>query len=195
MKGVRVGHSQFEKAESHDRIVNVAAARFRESGVAGVGVADLMQEAGLTHGGFYRHFASRDDLVAEAVERALSEGARAVAAVAERRGRPLDALVDGYLSSAHRDGLATSCAVTTLAADVARSNQRARSAYTRQVAAYLELLTRLIVASTPRAQRRRALAALATLVGAVSMARAVNDENLSREILKSVAEELKSALG
>ncbi len=189
-----MGHSRAEKAESHDRIVQVAAARFRENGVGGVGVADLMKDAGLTHGGFYRHFASRDELVAEATEQALSEGARAVAAVAKIQDRPLNALVDAYLSTAHRDGLATSCAVTTLAADVARGNQRARSAYTRQVGAYLELLTQLISGNTQRARRRKALAALSTLVGAVSMARAVNDEKLSREILDSVADELKDEL-
>jgi TetR/AcrR family transcriptional regulator, transcriptional repressor for nem operon len=193
--GVRMGHSQAEKAESHDRIVEVAAARFRESGVEGVGVADLMKEAGLTHGGFYRHFASRDELVAEAIECALSEGARAVAAAAKVKDHPLAALVDAYLSTMHRDALATSCAVATMAADVARSNERARSAYTRQVGAYLELLTQLISADTQRARRRKSLAALSALVGAVSMARAVNDEKLSREILKSAADELKAQLG
>jgi TetR/AcrR family transcriptional regulator, transcriptional repressor for nem operon len=90
--------------------------------------------------------------------------------------------------------LATSCAVATMAADVARSNERARSAYTRQVGAYLELFTQLISADTQRARRRKALAALSALVGAVSMARAVNDEKLSREILKSAADELKAQL-
>jgi TetR/AcrR family transcriptional repressor of nem operon len=188
-----VGHSRAAKAESHDRIVQVAATRFRENGVEGVGVADLMKDAGLTHGGFYRHFASRDELVAEGIEHALNEGARAVAAVAQVQECPLDALVDAYLSPAHRDALATSCAVTTLAADVARANQKARSAYTRQVGIYLGLLTKLISDSTPKARRRKALAALSTLVGAVSMARAVNDDKLSREILTSVAEELKAA--
>ena len=194
MEGVWVGHSRAEKAESHDRIVQVAATRFRENGVEGVGVADLMKDAGLTHGGFYRHFASRDELVAEAIERALSEGSQAVAVVAQAQDSPLYALVDADLSPAHRDTLATSCAVTTLAADVARANQKARSAYTRQVGAYLELLTKLVSGSTPRARKRKALAALSTLVGAVSMARAVNDDKLSREILKSVADELKAAL-
>jgi TetR/AcrR family transcriptional regulator, transcriptional repressor for nem operon len=189
-----VGHSQAEKAENHDRIVQVAATRFRENGVDGVGVADLMKDAGLTHGGFYRHFASRDELVTEAIERALSEGSQAVAAVAHAQDCPLDGLVDAYLSAAHRDVLATSCAVTTLAADVARANEKARSAYTRQVATYVELLTNLISHSTPKARRRKALAALSTLVGAVSISRAVNDDNLSREILKSVADELKAIL-
>jgi TetR/AcrR family transcriptional regulator, transcriptional repressor for nem operon len=190
-----MGHSKADKDESHDRIVQVAAARFRETGVDGVGVADLMKEAGLTHGGFYRHFDSRDQLVAEAIERALQDGGEVVEAVASSKHFPLAALVDAYLSTAHRDGLATSCAVTTLAGDVARSNDRARSAYTRQVGAYLELLTRLILGDKEKLRRAKAIAALSTLVGAVSMARAVNDEKLSREILKSAADELKTQLG
>src|SRR5207249_85949 len=126
-RDVRMGHSQEDKAGSHDRIVRAAAARFRESGVDGIGVADLMKNAGLTHGGFYRHFATRDELVAEAVERALHDGGLVVDALANRKRAPLAAVVDGYLSTSHRDDLATSCAVTTLAADVARSSERARS--------------------------------------------------------------------
>src|SRR6202521_1865460 len=190
----RMGHSQVDKDESHDRIVQAAATRFRENGVAGIGVADLMKDAGLTHGGFYRHFDSRDELVAEAIERALQDGGRAVEAVANSKQFPLAALVDAYLSTAHRDGLATSCAVTTLAGDVARSNDRARSAYTRQVGTYLELLIKLIAGDKQRSRRIKAIAALSTLVGAVSMARAVNDEKLSREILKSAGDELKAQL-
>jgi TetR/AcrR family transcriptional repressor of nem operon len=107
----------------------------------------------------------------------------------------LAALVDAYLSTVHRDNLAASCAVTTLAADVARSNDQARSAYTRQVGTYLELLTKMIAGDKQRSRRMKAIAALSTLVGAVSMARAVNDEKLSREILKSAADELKAQLG
>lgn len=193
-----MGHSREDKAESHDRIVRVAAARFREAGVEGVGLADLMKDAGLTHGGFYRHFGSREDLVAEAVERALQDGGRAVASL-DGSDRPppvlLALLVDGYLSAAHRDSLATSCAVTTLAGDVARSNARARTAYTRQVDAYLALLAKLIASDSQASRRAQAIAAMSTLVGAVSMARAVNDEALSEEILKSAAQELKARLG
>jgi TetR/AcrR family transcriptional regulator, transcriptional repressor for nem operon len=190
-----MGHSQAGKATSHDRIVGVAAARFRELGVGGIGVADLMEDAGMTHGGFYRHFASRDALVAEAIERALHDGGQAVEAVANRSQLSLAALVDAYLSTAHRDHLATSCAVTTLAADVARSNDRARSAYTRQVGIYLDLLAKLLARHKQRSRRAKAIAALSTLVGAVSLARAVNDERLSREILKAATDELKAQLG
>jgi TetR/AcrR family transcriptional repressor of nem operon len=192
-----MGNSKADKAESHDRIVRVAAARFREIGVDGIGVADLMKDAGLTHGGFYRHFDSRDALVAEAVEHALKDGGKAVTAIANSKlGRKalLVALVDGYLSAAHRDGLATSCAVTTLAGDVARCNDRTRSAYKQQVDTYLEVLTKLIASDKQKSSRAKAVTALSTLVGAMSLARAVNDEKLSTEILKSAAEELKAQL-
>jgi TetR/AcrR family transcriptional repressor of nem operon len=189
-----MGHSQADKTENHDRIVKVAATRFREAGVDGVGVADLMKAAGLTHGGFYRHFASRDELVAEAIERALDDGGAAVSAIANRKHAALRALIDAYLSVAHRDGLATSCAVTTLASDVARCGKRARAAYTRQVTIYLELLTKLVVGGTRKSRRVKAIAALSALVGAVSIARAVSDETLSREILESAADDLKAAL-
>lgn len=193
-----MGNSKIAKAESHDRIVRLAAARFRETGIEGIGVADLMKDAGLTHGGFYRHFSSREELVAEAVERALQDGGQAVAAIANSKlGRTalLAALVDAYLSATHRDSLATSCAVTTLAGDVARSNERARTAYTGQVGTYLDVLTKLIVSDKQKSRRAKAVTALATMVGAVSMARAVNDEKLSIEILKSAAAELKAQLG
>jgi len=193
-----MGHSKTEKEKSHRRIVKTAAARFRERGVDGIGLADLMKEADLTHGGFYGHFDSREELVAEAIECALRDGGEAVASVAGGNHPPaakLRLLVDAYLSVAHRDGLATSCAVTTMANDVARSNARARSAYTKQVGIYLELLAKLIATDTRKSRRAKAIVALATLVGAVSMARAVNDEKLSRELLKSAAAELKAQLG
>ena len=128
-----MGHSKASKREHHEAIVGVAASRFREDGIERVGVADLMHDAGLTHGGFYRHFESRDQLVGEAVERALHDGGQAMAAVAESPHDPLAAVIDAYLSISHRDNLGTSCAVTTLAGDVARSNPRARAAYTDQV--------------------------------------------------------------
>ena len=153
-----------------------------------------MKDVGLTHGGFYRHFASREALAEEAIDRALQEGAEAVAAAADTRECPVAALVDGYLSTRHRDELATSCAVTTLAADVARGNDRVRSAYTRQVGMYLELLTTLIAGDNQGTRRAKAFAVLSTLVGAVSIARAVNDDNLSQEILRAAADDLKAQL-
>ncbi len=189
-------HSQSDKEKNHQRIVGIAAERFRELGVNGIGVDGLMKAAGLTHGGFYKHFQSRDDLVGEAVEHALSDGARGIADVESVKSKkpPLELLIDAYLSMAHRDNRASSCAVTTLSADVSRSNERARSAYTRQVEKYLELLKRLIGQNESETGRIKSIAALSSLVGALSIARAVNDKKLSREILKSAARELKDRL-
>jgi TetR/AcrR family transcriptional repressor of nem operon len=193
-----MGHSKAQKEKNHERIVKTAAARFRERGIDGIGLADLMKAVGLTHGGFYAHFGSREELVAEAIECALRDGGRAVEAVLSAKQPPatlLGLLIDAYLSLAHRDGLATSCAVATMANDVARSDVRARTAYEKQVNLYLELLAKLITADRRKSRRAKAIAALSALVGAVSMARAVNDEKLSRELLKSAADELKAQLG
>jgi TetR/AcrR family transcriptional repressor of nem operon len=189
-----MGHSKAEKAESHERIVTVAAGVFRELGIDGISLADLMQRAGLTHGGFYRHFDSRDDLVAEAVERALKDGSAVADAIAANPKSTIGAVIDAYLSLAHRDNVAFGCAVTALANDVARSSDRARAAYSRQVVRYVELIMKLIEALPQKKRRAAALAALASLVGAVSMARGVNDDALSREILKSAADDLKARL-
>jgi TetR/AcrR family transcriptional repressor of nem operon len=192
-----MGHSKTDKQRSRERIVKTAAKAFRERGVEGIGLADLMKAAGLTHGGFYGHFASRDELIAEAVELALGEGGGAMASIVEgksSRKTALAQLIDAYLSLAHRDQLGTSCAVATMANDVSRSGARCRSAYTRQVGRYLDLLVGLIATEERKSRRARAMAALSTLVGAVSMARAVNDEKLSRELLKAAADELKKQL-
>ena len=187
-----MGHSRADKRQHHDTIVGRAASRVREDGVDRVGVAELMHEVGLTHGGFYRHFESRDELVAEAVERALHDGGQAMAAVAESPDDPLAAVIDAYLSIAHRDNLGTSCAVTTLARDVSQGSPRARTAYTNQVGIYIDMLVRLFPPGP--GSRAKAITALSTFVGAVSMARAVNDEAISREILASAETEMKAQL-
>jgi TetR/AcrR family transcriptional repressor of nem operon len=103
-------------------------------------------------------------------------------------------VIDAYLSLAHRDRVAASCAVTTLAGDIARTGERPRTAYTQQVQRYVELIVKLIDHLPAKKRRAAALTALATLVGAVSMARAVNDDKLSREILKSASDALKAQL-
>lgn len=189
-----MGHSKAEKADSHERIVKVAADLFRERGVNGVGVAELMAAAKLTHGGFYRHFSTRDELVAEAVERALADGSAIANAIAAQPHATIGPVIDAYLSIAHRDRVPASCAVTTLAGDVARTSKRARTAYTGQVERYIALISKLVAHIPQKKRRASALTALATLVGAVSMSRAVNDEKLSREILKSAADRLKEQL-
>jgi TetR/AcrR family transcriptional repressor of nem operon len=186
-----MGHSQSNKAKSHERILEVASRRFRGEGMDRVGVADLMKSAGLTQGGFYKHFGSRADLEDAAVERALSDGSAIANAIANDPKSTLGRLVDGYLSLRHRDDLANSCAVTSMAGDVARSTEGARDAYTRQVGAYVDLLKGLLERAGANGTDDEALAILSTMVGALSMARAVSDEKLSRKILSAAAASAK----
>jgi TetR/AcrR family transcriptional repressor of nem operon len=189
-----VGHSQADKVASHQRIVEITATRLRVDGLSRPAIGELMKEAGLTHGGFYRHFGSRDELVDESIVRALWDGARriadAVGAERDSGGDPLAGLIAAYLSPEHRDDLAGSCAVATLGADVARASDRTRSAYGDQVRSYLRVIEGLLDEPDPAARRRRAVLTLSALVGAVIMARAVSDPELSGELLARVGEAL-----
>ena len=183
-----VGSSQSDKAASHERIVKVTSRRIRRDGIANVSVAELMNEAGLTHGGFYRHFASRDELVAEAVDAALAQGSQRTEAAAVLGDQAaLTQIIDGYLSRLHRDKPETGCAVAALPTDIARADPRARSAYSRQVRRYLDLLAELGAGRDPD----EAHLILAALVGGLVLARAVDDRGLSDEILDSVARALR----
>jgi TetR/AcrR family transcriptional repressor of nem operon len=184
-------HSQEEKARSHDRIVDIAAARIREAGTTAPSVAEIMQAAGLTHGGFYKHFESRDDLIAEAVDRTFADSQKAAAAVIEGAENPLGAFVDWYVSAEHRDDPAQGCGVVALGGEVSRSDPRVRSAYTGQVKRYLAQLEQLLGGSDARAgvdreARTEAIVILSTLDGALLVARAVDDPDLSDEIIRDV---------
>jgi TetR/AcrR family transcriptional repressor of nem operon len=191
-----MGHSRSAKAKTHKRIVQIASKRFREEGLAGIGIADLMKEAGLTVGGFYKHFKSRDDLVAEAVGSALGVWKRQVDAVASG-GPPVTykSLVDDYLSEAHRNHPGTGCPVGALTGDIARSDKRTRALVTRQIRDNIELLATLLRNANGKdngGARAQAILGYCALVGALSVARAVSDDQLSGEILKTVAQLLKN---
>ena len=188
-----MGHSRAEKAKTHKRIVSIASKKFREEGLAGVGIAELMKEAGLTVGGFYKHFDSRDDLVAEAVSSAFGGWKRRVDAAAS--GGPsvsLAKLIDDYLTAAHRDDPGTGCAFSALAPEIARSDKRTRALTTEQVRNDIQLIAGLIAGRDAHAARSQAILTFSALVGAMSLARTVSDEALSREILKTVAELLRN---
>ena len=187
--------SQEDKARTHEQIVDIAAARIREDGTTSPSVAEIMQAAGLTHGGFYKHFDSRDDLIAEAVDRTFTESQTATAAVIDDAQDPLAAFVEWYVSADHRDNPASGCGVVTLGAEAARAEPRVRAAYTEQVKRYLAQLEQLLDgeagdaaadASSDAEARRRARVVLSTLVGAVLVARAVDDPELSEEIIGDV---------
>jgi TetR/AcrR family transcriptional repressor of nem operon len=192
-----MGYSKAQKARTHKRIVTIASKRFREKGLAGFGIAELMKEAGLTVGGFYKHFDSRDDLVAEAISSAFGDWQRR--AEAAKSGGPtvsLEKLIDDYLSDAHRKSPGTGCAFSALAPEIARSDKRTRAVTSQQVQNDLESIIELLPGKDKRAARSRAILTFSSLVGAMALARAVSDEALSREILKTVAELLKNpALG
>jgi TetR/AcrR family transcriptional regulator, transcriptional repressor for nem operon len=188
-------HSKAEKANTHKRIVAIAAKKFREEGLAGIGIADLMKEAGLTVGGFYKHFKSRDALVAEAIGSALELWKDRIDAAAGGPRVTYESLVDDYLSEAHRDHPGMGCPVGALAGDLARSDKRTRAVATRKIRDNIELLATLIRDTTKTDKdtaRSRAVMTYCALVGAISMARAVSDKELSREILKTVSQRLKN---
>jgi TetR/AcrR family transcriptional regulator, transcriptional repressor for nem operon len=187
-----MGHSQTEKTKNHERIVRTASKRFREKGLEGVGIADLMQEVGLTVGGFYKHFASRDDLVVEALRSAFGTWRRQSAAVAS--GRPpltYAKLVDDYLSEAHRDHPGSGCAISALAGEIGRSSKRTRALSTEEIRNAFQLIVALTPGKDEGSARSAAILTLSALVGAIGLSRAVSDEALSREILKTVGELLK----
>jgi TetR/AcrR family transcriptional repressor of nem operon len=193
-----MGHSKAEKSKTHERIVALASKRFRERGLTGIGIADLMKEAGVTVGGFYKHFDSRDELVAEALGSALQTWKhQADAAASGGPPFPYERLVNNYLSEAHRDDPGTGCPVSALAGDIARSDKRTRAVVTKQIAEQIELLANLIRETSQEdkeAQRSRAILTYCALVGAISIARVVSDEQLSREILKTVAQLLRGPI-
>ncbi len=187
-----MGTSQAAKAASHDRILDIAAARIRRDGIDSLAVAELMNEAGLTHGGFYRHFDSREHLVAEAAQRALSQGSTWTMASGRLGGRRgFTKLVDGYLSAWHRDHPDSGCGVAGIAADVARADGSARAPYSHQVKECLAVLANLIDDPDRQVAEREAVLTLSALVGAISMARAVDDADLSQQILANAAAALK----
>ena len=189
-----MGYSRAQKAKTHERIVKLASKRFREEGLAGIGIAELMKEAGLTVGGFYKHFDSRDDLVAEAVSSAFGGWKRRVEA-AKSGGAPVsyEKLIDEYLNEAHRDNPGTGCAFSALAPEIARSDKRTRALTSEQVRNDIQLIATLLPGRDKRTARSRAILIFSALVGAMSLARAVSNEALSREILETVGELLKNS--
>ncbi|MFJ5206622.1 MULTISPECIES: TetR/AcrR family transcriptional regulator [Streptomyces] len=184
-----MGHSQAEKAATRERVLRVASRRIRADGVNRPGVAELMQEAGLTHGGFYKHFSSRDDLIAQAAAFALSEGTVKMERSARKNTEdPRAGLIDAYLAKQHRDGPATGCALVTLGAAAGRGDQEIKQAYEKQVRTYLDLIAGLDDGSENALAE--AMLTLSALVGAVLMSRAVADKDFSDDLLETVTEQL-----
>lgn len=182
--------SKQEAARTRERIVNAAAAEFREHGIAATGLADLMSAAGLTHGGFYRHFDSKDQLIEETCAKAIATMTdRLDSAASQRNGRAgLKAATTAYLSTQHRDNPRDGCPLAALGSELARANAQTRSAATAGFLKMVDVLASRFERTKPSEARKRAMAAAATLIGALTMSRIVNDEALSESILRSATE-------
>lgn len=180
-------YSKDHKAETHDRIVKNASVRLRERGAAGLGVAELMKEAGLTHGGFYAHFASRDALISEAFVHAMELAAKRWRKRADEapEGEGYAAVVDGYLTASHRDDVGNGCALPALGAEVSRASPKIRKA----VAAKLEKMIDVVATEMPglneKDARREAIGTVAIMMGALLMSRMAGTGEFSDEILEA----------
>jgi TetR/AcrR family transcriptional regulator, transcriptional repressor for nem operon len=176
------------KDATHERIVEAAARAIRRSGYSGTGVADIMRDAGLTHGGFYAHFASRDAMLAEAADRAGAEGVAAVARIAATAPprQALQAMMRAYLSKAHLEAMETGCGVAALCSETPRQAPAVRRAATRRIKEMIDLVARESPDWGRPGAHERALVTVATMVGALVLARAVDDSRLS-EALREAA--------
>ena len=176
------------KEASHDRIVTAAARAIRRSGYDGTGVADIMKEAGLTHGAFYAHFESREAMLAEAADRAGAESnafaARVIAAAPPERS--LQALMQAYLSKEHLESIETGCPVSALGSEMPRQAPEVRRAATRRIKEMIDLVARQSPDWGQPAAHERALVTVAAMVGTLMLARAVDDPALSDSLRGAV---------
>lgn len=177
------------RAETHERIVETAARAIREHGYDGVSVADVMKQAGLTHGGFYAHFDSRDAMLEEALDRAASQAVARMAAVSERAapGHAIEDMVAAYLSDRHVEHPETGCTLATLGPETVRQSPALRQVATRSAMAIARMLAEQLPGGDTPDNRDRALAMLSSLMGALILARLVDDDALSRKIRDAVA--------
>ncbi len=190
-------YDQDHKERTRVRVLSEAAKAIRANGPEGVGVAQIMSKAGLTHGGFYAHFKSKDDLIAQSIDAMFDQARGRFAAETEGKS-PQDALrdyIDFYLSAAHRDARATGCPLTALATDLSRMKGISRDRYGKGVRGLSSALANLMRDLGLPDADALGRSALAELIGALSLSRAVADEAQSMQILKTSRENLKRRLG
>src|ERR1700736_6196246 len=173
------------KTHTHAKILKVAARRFRELGLDGIGVADVMKQAGVTVGAFYKHFKSRDELVVEALGSAFKNRNGS-----EEHAEPLAQMSENYLTEAHRDNPGTGCAMGALLGDMSHASKSAKTVYTARVKRSWAFTAGLLPSEENARKRGRALLILSGLLGAINLSRAVSDPILSREILDQVRQQL-----
>ncbi len=177
--------SKDHKEATRGRILETASAAFRSRGVGGVGVADVMKSAGLTHGGFYAHFDSREALVIEAFAHAMDRSTERWRKLAERTppDKRLATIVDSYLTPLHRDDPGHGCAIPTLGAEIARESPRTRKAFAAKLEQMIDMLAAQIPELPRKAARKQAMASIATMMGTLVLARVAGNGDFSDEIL------------
>lgn len=180
-------YSKDHKAETHAKIVKHASSQLREKGTRGIGVADLMKEAGLTHGGFYAHFQSREDLVIEAIAHAMDQTTARWGKLVQDKpaDERLAMLVDSYLTAQHRDGAGRGCAIPSLAADVVRESPKTRRVFLGKLEEMISLFANQLAEQESAAARQKAIATIATLMGTLVLARVAGNSGFSQEILEA----------
>jgi TetR/AcrR family transcriptional repressor of nem operon len=178
-------YSREHKQETHARIVKKASVRLREKGAHGIGVADLMKEAGLTHGGFYAHFDSREALVIEAFNYAMDRATERWRKIAGETApdKRLSTIVDSYLTPVHRDDPGHGCAVPTLGAEIARESAKTRKAFAAKLEQMIDMMADQLGDVPRKAARKQAVATLATMVGTLVLSRIAGSGEFSDEIL------------
>ena len=181
--------SREEAAQTRKRIVAAAAAQFRENGIFATGLNELMKAAGLTHGGFYKHFESKDQLVSEACALAVETMIEFVMNAAARGTR----LPEIYLSTSQRDNPAVGCPLSAIGSELGRSDEKTRVVATEGFLKLVDIMAGQFGKAKPADARRRALAAVSTMIGAMTMSRMVTDPELSAEILREAKKSLSKA--
>jgi len=186
--------SRIQAAENRQTVINVASRLFRERGFDGIGLKDLMEGAGLTQGAFYKQFESKEDLAEQASRRALeSASQRWSAAIAENPDDPLGAVIAFYLSAGHREEKLDGCPVVALGSDAARQGPGVKAAFEEGIKAYLEVLGPLLPKTDGEDSNRKAMVVLSTMIGAMTLSRAVNDPDLAQAFQNAAVEHVREA--
>lgn len=182
------------KEATHDRIVDAAARAIRRSGYKGTGVADIMKDAGLTHGGFYAHFESREAMLAEAADRAAGESVAMMERIAASLPpqQALPAMLQAYLSKEHVEEIESGCATAALCSEMPRQAAEVRRAHTRRIKEMIDLVSRQMPDWGQPGAHEQAMVTVATMVGTLVLARAVSDPALSDALRKAALKQLNA---
>lgn len=183
--------SRVQAEANREAVINVASRLFREHGFDGIGLKDLMKGAGLTQGGFYKQFESKDDLAALASRRAMESATRRWSSVAASSNDPLQAVVDLYLSAGHRGETGDGCPLVALGSDAARQSPEVRTPFQDGIKAHLQVLEELIPNDSAPDAAEKAMVVLSLMVGAVTLSRIMTDEAMSDRVLEAASNEVK----